>query len=138
MIAEFLVGSPKKAAEMKQDALKVVYCLLTLPSEFLYEMSEPVHVFKYKAPFRPEDTFYCEWCCDALAKMDEKYNGNHNNRKSTSNLDEEDDEDGSDEDEDGSDEDYEDGSDEDEDGIDEDEDGIDEDEEEGSDDDNED
>jgi hypothetical protein len=81
-IAEFLVGSPVKAAEMKQDALQLVYCVLTTPSEFVNEMGDPSDVFEYKSPHRVEEaTFYCEWCCDALAKLDEKYNGNHNNRK---------------------------------------------------------
>lgn len=83
-ISEFLLGSPVKAAETRQDALQVVYCLLTLPSEFVDEMGAPIDVLGYQSPYRDEDTFYCEWCCDALAELDEKYNGNHNTRKSAS------------------------------------------------------
>ncbi len=105
-IAEFLVGSSStsKLAEMKQDALQVVFCIVTLPSEYVNEMSEPSHVQEYEAPFRSDEaTFFAGWCSDALAELDEKYNGNPNNRKRTThhnNNEDEDDDEESDEEED--------------------------------------
>jgi hypothetical protein len=75
-IAEFL-GAPivKQTATLKRDALKLVYCLLTLPAEFRNEMDSPSEVLNYKSSFRGDDTFYCKWCCEALAALNDKYKG---------------------------------------------------------------
>jgi hypothetical protein len=81
-IFEFLVGTPAKMAEMKYDAFQVVYCLVTLPWEFVGKMGAPSKVLEYaRGPDDDEDTFFCGWWCDALAELDEKYNGNPNKRK---------------------------------------------------------
>jgi hypothetical protein len=90
-IFEFLVGTPTTVAEMKYDAFYVVYCLITFPCEFVGEMGAPSKVIKYMRPNNNEETFFCKWFCDALAELDEKYNGNPNTRKrATRNSDDDD------------------------------------------------
>jgi hypothetical protein len=82
-IAEFL-GAPIQpeaaaAASLKRDALKLVYCLLTIPGEFQNDMNSVSDLYQYESPFRLGDgTFYCQWCCDALFELKEKYQDDEN------------------------------------------------------------
>jgi hypothetical protein len=76
-IAEFLGAPIEQTATLKRDAVKLVYCILTLPGEFRDEMDSPSDVLNYDSPCRPGDgTFYCEWCCKALAKLNDQYKDN--------------------------------------------------------------
>lgn len=63
-----------KQAELKKDALRLLFCILTMPSEFSDEGYGPSEVLDYDAPYRGDDTFYCEWCCEELGKLSDKYN----------------------------------------------------------------
>jgi hypothetical protein len=80
MIADFL-GAPINATELAQDALQLVYCLLTLPEEFDNGVDSPLEVLRYKECYmlRDQDTFYCKWCCNALIRLKEKYDNKDNN-----------------------------------------------------------
>ncbi len=76
-IAEFLGAPIEPKATLKRNAVKLVYCILTLPGEFREEIDSPSDVLDYESPYRPgDDTFYCEWCCKALAKLNDQDKGN--------------------------------------------------------------
>ncbi len=72
-IAEFL-GAPIEATEMKQDAVKLVHCLLTLPREFVNDFIDRADMLLYHSLCRRELFFsHCDWCCDVLVTLDKKY-----------------------------------------------------------------
>lgn len=99
-VAEYLgtISSRIGMKRNKQDAWKLLCCILIMPMEFPADGFVPESLKEYSADSRGEDTFYCEWCCKALLALDTNYDDHGNNIVAS--VGDEDDDDGDYDDED--------------------------------------
>jgi hypothetical protein len=75
-IAAFLGATVSKTEKgiLRNDASKLIHCLLTMPEELRFRGRSDVHLYRPRNNWDYDEPFYCNWCCKALTRLDKIYN----------------------------------------------------------------